>query len=378
MTSPAPVQGSAQHSVQGSTQGSPQSPEPERARLADLTTLRVGGPAARTVVATTRQQVIEAVSSADAAGEPVLVVGGGSNLVVGDDGFDGTVVVVRTRGVELESGDWCGGAFLHVDAGEDWDSLVARAVANGWSGVECLSGIPGTVGATPVQNVGAYGQQLSDVLASVQTWDRKDGRLRTIPAFNCKLRYRDSLFKDEPGRYVILDVVLQLPINDLAAPVKYAELAAQMGAEPGERRPLAEVREAVLALRRRKGMVLDASDHDTWSTGSFFTNPLLTPAQAAALPEDAPRHPDPASGLVKTSAAWLVERAGFPRGSGLDGALPSSSPATLSTKHTLAVTNRGSASAADVLGLARAVRDGVRERFGVELVPEPELVGCAL
>ena len=346
----------------------------QAATLAELTTLRVGGPAARTVVATTRQQVVDAVSAADAAGEPVLVVGGGSNLVVGDEGFDGTVVVVRTKGVELESGDWCGGAFLHVDAGEDWDALVARAVANGWSGVECLSGIPGTVGATPVQNVGAYGQQLSDVLASVQTWDRKDGRLRTIPASNCRLRYRDSLFKDEPGRYVILDVVLQLPVNDLAAPVRYAELAAQLGAEPGERRPLAEVRDAVLALRRRKGMVLDEADHDTWSTGSFFTNPLLTAEQAGALPADAPRH-DGGGGRVKTSAAWLVERAGFPRGFGLAG---ERSPAALSTKHTLAVTNRGTATAADVLDVARAVRDGVRERFGVELVPEPELVGCSL
>ena len=346
----------------------------QAATLAELTTLRVGGPAARTVVATTRQQVVDAVSAADSAGEPVLVVGGGSNLVVGDEGFDGTVVVVRTKGVELESGDWCGGAFLHVDAGEDWDALVARAVANGWSGVECLSGIPGTVGATPVQNVGAYGQQLSDVLASVQTWDRKDGRLRTIPASNCRLRYRDSLFKDEPGRYVILDVVLQLPVNDLAAPVRYAELAAQLGAEPGERRPLAEVRDAVLALRRRKGMVLDEADHDTWSTGSFFTNPLLTAEQAGALPADAPRH-DGGDGRVKTSAAWLVERAGFPRGFGLAG---ERSPAALSTKHTLAVTNRGTATAADVLDVARAVRDGVRERFGVELVPEPELVGCSL
>ncbi|TNM69903.1 UDP-N-acetylmuramate dehydrogenase [Streptomyces sp. NP160] len=350
-------------------------PAAQAARLADLTTLRVGGPAARTVVATTRQQVVGAVSAADAAGEPVLVVGGGSNLVVGDDGFDGTVVVVRTKGVELESGDWCGGAFLHVDAGEDWDALVARAVANGWSGVECLSGIPGTVGATPVQNVGAYGQQLSDVLASVQTWDRRDGRLRTIPASNLRLRYRDSLFKDEPGRYVILDVVLQLPVNDLAAPVRYAELAERLGTAPGERRPLADVREAVLALRRRKGMVLDEADHDTWSTGSFFTNPLLAPEQAAALPEGAPRHPDAASGLVKTSAAWLVEHAGFGRGHALDPADPR---AALSTKHTLAVTNRGGASAADVLALARAVRDGVRERFGVELVPEPELVGCSL
>jgi UDP-N-acetylmuramate dehydrogenase len=355
-----------------------QGPGPATARLADLTTLRVGGPAARTVVATTRQQVVDAVSAADAAGEPVLVVGGGSNLVVGDDGFDGTVVVVRTKGVELESGDWCGGAFLHVDAGEDWDALVARAVANGWSGVECLSGIPGTVGATPVQNVGAYGQQLSDVLASVQTWDRRDGRLRTIPASNCRLRYRDSLFKDEPGRYVILDVVLQLPVNDLAAPVRYAELAEQLGTAPGERRPLAEVREAVLALRRRKGMVLDEADHDTWSTGSFFTNPLLAPERAATLPPDAPRHPDPATGLVKTSAAWLVERAGFARGFALDGAQPSRSRASLSTKHALAVTNRGGASAADVLAVARAVRDGVRERFGVELAPEPELVGCSL
>ena len=339
--------------------------------LAGLTTLRVGGPPRRAVVATTRAELVDAVAAADAAGEPVLVVGGGSNLLVADSGFAGTLVLVRTRGVERESADACGGVFLRVAAGEDWDALVALTVANGWSGLEAMSGIPGSTGATPVQNVGAYGAEVSDTLASVLTWDRVEGRLRTFAAADCRFGYRTSRFKTEPGRYVVLEVVFQLREADLSAPVRYAELARVLGVEVGGRAPLGAVREAVLGLRRAKGMVVDADDPDTWSTGSFFTNPVLDAAAAAALPEGAPRF-DAGGGLTKTSAAWLVEHAGFPRGTGLPG------PASISTKHTLALTNRGGATAADVLALARAVRDGVRERFGIELVPEPDLVGCAL
>jgi UDP-N-acetylmuramate dehydrogenase len=248
-------------------------------------------------------------------------------------------------------------------------------VATGWSGVEALSGIPGATGATPVQNVGAYGQEVADTVATVRTWDREDARVRTFAASDCAFSYRHSRFKAERfrggPRYVVLEVTFQLRIADLSAPVRYTELARALGVEVGERAPLADVRAAVLRLRGGKGMVLDSADPDTWSAGSFFTNPILDRASAEALPADAPRWPA-GDGLVKISAAWLIEHAGFGKGFGLPG------PASLSTKHSLAVTNRGTASAGDVLALARRVRDGVRERFGVELVPEPVLVNCSL
>lgn len=337
--------------------------------LADLTTLRVGGPAARLVEAHDEASLVEAVTAADAAGEPVLLVAGGSNLLVADEGFDGTVVVVRSRGVRVESADACSGATVTVAAGEPWDDLVARAVAEGWTGVEALSGIPGSTGATPIQNVGAYGQEVAQTLARVRVYDRVLRGVRTFAAADCAFGYRSSRFKADPGRHVVLDVTFQLPLGDLGAPVAYAELARTLGVEVGQRAPAAAVREAVLGLRRGKGMVLDAADHDTWSAGSFFTNPVLP--DASALPDDAPRWPAD-RGQVKASAAWLIQHAGFERGHGLPG------PASLSTKHTLALTNRGGASAADLLALAREVRDGVRDRFGVELVNEPVLVGVEL
>jgi UDP-N-acetylmuramate dehydrogenase len=337
--------------------------------LADLTTLRVGGPAARLVEAHDEASLVEAVTAADAAGEPLLLVAGGSNLLVSDEGFDGTVVVVRSRGVRVESADDCSGATVTVAAGEPWDDLVARAVAEGWTGVEALSGIPGSTGATPIQNVGAYGQEVAQTVARVRVYDRVLRGVRTFAAADCAFGYRSSRFKADPGRHVVLDVTFQLPLGDLGAPVAYAELARTLGVEVGQRAPVAAVREAVLGLRRGKGMVLDAADHDTWSAGSFFTNPVLP--DASALPDDAPRWPAD-RGQVKTSAAWLIQHAGFERGHGLPG------PAALSTKHTLAVTNRGAASAADLLALAREVRDGVRDRFGIELVNEPVLVGVEL
>ncbi|WP_088285135.1 UDP-N-acetylmuramate dehydrogenase [Kineosporia sp. A_224] len=343
--------------------------------LADLTTLRVGGPARTLLHATATDALIEAVSSCDAAGEPVLVLGGGSNLLVGDDGFDGTVVRVGTRGVDVDAADSCGGVSLRVAAGEPWDDLVGLTVARGWAGVEALSGIPGSTGATPLQNVGAYGQDVAETVATVRTWDRQDRRVVTMANADLEFGYRTSRLKEERfrggPRYVVLEVTFQLAVADLSGPVRYAELARTLGVEPGGRAPTAAVREAVLGLRRGKGMVLDAADHDTWSAGSFFTNPVLDAAGAAALPEGAPRWPMP-DGRVKTSAAWLIEHAGFARGHGLPG------PASLSTKHTLALTNRGTARAADVLALAREVRDGVRTAFGVTLVPEPVLVGCVL
>ena len=334
--------------------------------LANHTTLRVGGPVADFVVATTEAELVEAVRGADDVGKPVLVLGGGSNVLVSDSGFDGRVVAVRTAGLRSDA-DACGGAVVRVAAGEVWDDLVVRAVQEGWVGVEALSGIPGLVGATPIQNVGAYGQEVSETVASVRCWDRQAGEVRTLFNRDCRFGYRTSRLKQEPGRWVVLEVVLQLRLGDLGTPVAYPELAARLGVDVGDRVPLAGVREAVLDLRRRKGMVLDPADHDTWSAGSFFTNPLLPAEQ---VPAGAPAWPQP-DGTVKTSAAWLIEHAGFERGHGNDRA-------ALSGKHTLALTNRGGATAADLVTLAREIRDGVRARFGIQLVNEPVLVGCAL
>ena len=339
--------------------------------LRDHTTLRLGGPARDWVEATTEREVVDAVRRLDAAGEPVLVLAGGSNLVVADEGFGGTVVKLATRGVAPDSDDpddlGCLGAVtVTVAAGESWDDLVARAVDRGWVGIEALSGIPGSVGATPIQNVGAYGQEVSETIASVRTWDRKHGRLRTFAASDCGFGYRTSRFKEEAGRFVVLTVTFLLRQGSLGAPVRYAELAATLGVEPGERAPLADVRAGVLKLRGGKGMVLDPSDHDTWSAGSFFTNPVVA---AADVPEGAPAWPQ--DGGVKTSAAWLIERAGFAKGYGGERS-------SLSTKHTLALTNRGGATTADLLALAREIRDGVEARFGIRLVNEPVLVNCTL
>jgi UDP-N-acetylmuramate dehydrogenase len=293
-------------------------------------------------------------------------VAGGSNLVVADEGFPGTVVLVRTRGVDTES-DLCGGAYVTVAAGETWDDLVVQAVDEGWVGIEALSGIPGSVGATPIQNVGAYGQEVAESIARVRVWDRQTGALRTFAAADCGFAYRTSRFKQQPERYVVLSVTFQFRLGGLGAPVRYAELARALGVELGQRAPAAEVREAVLALRRSKGMVLEASDHDTWSAGSFFTNPFVSQDR---LPEGAPAYPQ-ADGTVKTSAAWLIERAGFSKGYGNDRV-------ALSRKHTLALTNRGAGTTKDLLALAEELQRGVFDRFGIWLVNEPVLVGCSL
>jgi UDP-N-acetylmuramate dehydrogenase len=342
-------------------------------RLAELTTLRVGGPAERLVTATTTDELVDAVREVDDADEQLLVLAGGSNLLVGDAPVPGTVVRVATSGVVVESLDDCGGASVRVAAGESWDALVERAVANGWVGIEALSGIPGSVGASPVQNIGAYGQEVADTIAAVRVWDRAGQQVVTVANADCRFAYRQSAFKGT-DRYVVLDVLFQLRLGDLSAPVGYAALAQGLGVDVGARVPLADARAAVLEQRRRRGMVLDDADPDTWSAGSFFVNPVLSrraydelAVRAGAEP---PAWPEPQG--VKTSAAWLIERAGFARGYGLPG------PASLSTKHTLAVTNRGTATAADVLAVAREVRDGVRDRLGVTLVPEPVLVGCEL
>ncbi|MCW2798016.1 UDP-N-acetylmuramate dehydrogenase [Nocardioides sp.] len=337
-------------------------------RLADHTTLRLGGPARAWVTASTEQELIDAVSSADSAGEPVLVLGGGSNLVVADEGFAGTVVEVGTRGIvsDAEDGVSCGGVIVTVAAGESWDDLVAQAVEREWVGVEALSGIPGLVGATPIQNVGAYGQEVSQTIASVRVWDRRLRGVRTFASADCGFGYRTSRFKADPGRHVVLSVDFQFPRGSLGAPVAYAELARALGVDQGQRAPLRDVRDAVLGLRRGKGMVLDAADHDTWSAGSFFTNPVVPPD---SVPPGAPAWPQDDG--VKTSAAWLIEQAGFDKGHG-------GARARLSSKHTLALTNGGGATTSDLLELAREIRDGVEARFSIRLVPEPVLVGCEL
>jgi len=340
-------------------------------RLADHTTLRLGGPADRFVVAATEDELVEAVSAADAAGEPCLVLGGGSNLVVADEGFRGVVVKIATTGVSADVDDdpSCGGAMVTVAAGEPWDAFVATAVERRWVGVEALAGIPGLVGATPIQNVGAYGQEVSQTIASVRVWDRTLRGVRTFANADCGFGYRTSRFKADPGRHVVLSVTFQLAQGDLGAPVSYAELSRTLGVETGQRAPAADVRDAVLALRRSKGMVLDAADHDTWSAGSFFTNPVVAPE---LVPEGAPTWP--AEGGVKTSAAWLIEHAGFGTGHSVDGV----DGVGLSTKHTLALTNRGSGTTHDLLRLARELRDGVEAAYGIRLANEPVLVGCSI
>jgi UDP-N-acetylmuramate dehydrogenase len=346
-------------------------------RLADHTTVRLGGPARAFLSAGTEAELIEAVRAADARGEPVLILGGGSNLVVADEGFDGTVIQVATRGLVRE-----GPGVITVAAGEEWDAVVARAVAGGLAGLECLSGIPGRVGATPIQNVGAYGQEVSQVITQVRAYDRIRGKTLFIQNEQCGFGYRTSVFKrGEPGRFLILSVTFSLAEQALSAPVRYAELAAALGVSVGDRVETGRARSAVIELRRRKGMVIDPADPETRSVGSFFVNPVLDGAELAVVEKAArarcgegtrvPRW-DAGGGLVKVPAAWLIEQAGFGRGYGLgDGA-------RISAKHTLALVNPGSGSTASLIALARAIRDGVRDTFGVSLTPEPVLVGVTL
>lgn len=352
----------------------------EAVPLSSHTTLRLGGPANAFVWASSAEEVVAAVTAPDAAAEPLLVVGGGSNLVVGDRGFEGLVVRVASQGSSIEPvGD--GRARLTVEAGEDWDAVVSSTVDAGLGGLECLSGIPGLVGATPVQNVGAYGVEVSQLLVSVDILDRPSGRVSTVPAEALGLGYRTSVLKNT-NRAVVLRVRFELTSDGMSAPIRYTELARALGVRQGATVPVAHAREAVLELRRSKGMVLDPADHDTWSVGSFFTNPIVADADLdATLHRIATRVGQGASipcypagvGMSKLSAAWLIERAGFAK-----GYLGAGGRVALSTKHTLALTNRGEATTAELLALAREVRDGVDEAFGVRLDPEPVLVGCHL
>ena len=335
--------------------------------LAAYTTLGLGGSAARLVEAESDEAVVEAVRAADAAGEPLLVLAGGSNVVVADEGFPGVVVRLLTSGVGRD------GTAFDVAAGEPWDPFVAARVADGLAGVECLSGIPGSVGATPIQNVGAYGQEVSETIASVRVLDRRSGEVVDLAGADCGFSYRSSRFKREPGRFVVLRVRFALDdLGGASRPVRYAELARRLGIEAGDTAPVAGVREAVLALRRGKGMVVDPGDADSVSAGSFFTNPILSAEAFAELERRAGERP-PAwpegDGRVKTSAAWLIERAGFARGHGDPVGI------AISDKHVLALTNRGAGTTVDLVALAREIAAAVRDRFGVELVPEPVFVG---
>ncbi|MCH5673528.1 UDP-N-acetylmuramate dehydrogenase [Streptomyces gilvus] len=345
------------------------------APLAPLTTFRLGGPAKRLITATTDAEVITAVREADATHTPLLLIGGGSNLVIADKGFDGTALRIAISGYELH------GTTLELAAGEVWTDAVARTVEAGLAGIECLAGIPGSAGATPIQNVGAYGQEVSSTITEVIAYDRRTAETVTLTNEECAFSYRHSRFKADPERYVVLRVRFQLEDADgLSAPIKYAETARALGVEPGDRVPLADARDTVLKLRAGKGMVLDPEDHDTWSAGSFFTNPILTRDQFAEFHArvrahlgegvEPPAYPA-GEGHTKTSAAWLIDKAGFTKGYG-------TGPARISTKHTLALTNRGNATTEDLLSLAREVVAGVHDTFGITLVNEPVTVNVSL
>ncbi|MDO5719197.1 MAG: UDP-N-acetylmuramate dehydrogenase [Actinomycetaceae bacterium] len=394
---PPPTDTSPVAAVSSNRQRNPQSHE-----LKDWTTLGIGGRAREVVLARTEDEIVDAVRQADEEGTEVLVLGGGSNLVVSSAPFDG-IVIHDTRATEKVTHDTgCGGVVVTVTGGFEWDEFVALAVQNGWMGVEALSGIPGTVGAAPVQNIGAYGHEVSSILASIRVWDRLEKRRRTLFLADLELGYRTSVLKrsrQDPslsegrvwgptGRWVILEVEFQMHHASLSAPIQYAELARHLGTEVGQRLDARTVREAVLELRRSKSMVLDDSNRNTYSAGSFFTNPIITQAEAQSLPDEAPRYPvravtpvgsapDPnriEAGVVKTSAAWLINQAGFERGYRVNPG----AAAALSTDHVLALTNRGGATSQDIAELARSVRDGVRDRWGIELTPEPVCVGWSL
>jgi UDP-N-acetylmuramate dehydrogenase len=338
----------------------------EAVPLAPLTTLRVGPVARRLITCDTTQKVVAVMRALD--GENPLILAGGSNVVLGDNLADLTVVLLANTEITVE------GNVVRAEAGAAWDDVVVTSLAHGLGGLECLSGIPGSAGATPVQNVGAYGAEVADTIRRVRLLDRRSGEDRWVSPEVLQFGYRTSILKHSQAA-IVLEVEFALDAEGRSAPLRYGELATTLGAEAGSRTDPLRAREAVLSLRARKGMVLDDGDHDTWSVGSFFTNPVVPADEFRRLQtevgEPVPNYPAPDG--VKLAAGWLVERAGFHKGYPGDDA-----PARLSTKHALAVTNRGGATAADVIGLARTVRDGVRTTFGIELTPEPALIGCAL
>lgn len=335
--------------------------------LSKYTSLRVGGPAKSIVNVSTEAEIIAAI---EAAGDsPVLIIGGGSNVLISDSGFEGTVIHIANNQAESEV-DACSGATLTIGAGEDWDRFVATTISRGFAGLETLSGIPGTVGAAPIQNIGAYGHEVSEFITRVRTYDRQAKAIKTFTNTECEFEYRSSHFKKHPGRYIVLSVQFQIRTGEISTPITYAELAKKLGIEVGEKAPVIDTRKAVLELRASKGMLLNPEDKDSWSAGSFFTNPIVSTEIASALPEGAPKWPT-SDGRVKTSAAWLIENSGIDKGQSHGGA-------RISTKHVLALTNSGSATAEEIAQLARKVRASVQEKFGITLEPEVNLVGITL
>lgn len=361
--------------------------------IAQHTTARVGGPATSWIVVSDETQFTRAIADTDRTQTPLLVLAGGSNMLVADHGFPGTVVKVATQGIDVLDAT-ASHVHIRVAAGHHWDDVVAWSVAEGLTGLEALSGIPGSTGATPVQNVGAYGADVAQTLVSIRAWDRQARRIVELSAVDLDFGYRDSIIKrtikssttdftHASPRWIVLTVDFRLTITGQTAPVRYSQLARALDLELGNHAPLEHIRSTVLQLRASKGMVLDAQDHDTWSTGSFFTNPIVSQDVADTLPADAPRFPHheapDAPDTVKLSAAWLIDHAGFHKGFGLNGEAGTvAGRASLSTKHTLALTNRGSATTKDLITIATLVRDGVEKAWGIELVPEPVLIGVQL
>lgn len=366
--------------------------------LADLTTFRVGGPVAGYVRAQSRTELLEALTQSEL---PILLLGGGSNILAADAGFAGLVICDGRQEITVVDTDNHDGILLRASAGVIWDDLVQYALDHQWAGLEALSGIPGTVGAAPVQNIGAYGAEVAQVLHSVRAWDRLTGKERQLFRADLQLEYRNSVLKrslTDPqigggrlwgptGRWIVLEVEFSLQPSHLSVPVCYQQLAGALDVNLGEQVEIARVRQAVLDLRRSKGMVVDETDRDTWSAGSFFVNPILDEAAAALLPAEAPRYPvsnseqagskatatsaNTGEKRVKTSAAWLIAHAGFAKGY----KVRPDAPAGLSTKHVLALTNRGGARASDIVELAQTIQQKVFARFGIQLEPEPVYVG---
>ena len=335
--------------------------------LNKYTSLRVGGPAKSIINVATEAEIVAAIESA--GDSPILIIGGGSNVLISDQGFDGTVIHIANNQAESEV-DACSGATLTIGAGENWDEFVATTISRGFAGLETLSGIPGTVGAAPIQNIGAYGHEVSEFITRVRTYDREAKAIKTFTNSECEFEYRNSIFKRTPGRFIVLSVQFQIRRGETSTPITYAELAKKLGIEVGEKAPVVDVRRAVMELRAAKGMLLNPDDKDSWSAGSFFTNPIISVEVATTLPEGAPKWPL-ADGRVKTSAAWLIEHAGVAKGSVHGGA-------RISTKHVLALTNAGDATAADLVELAKTAQRLVLEKFGVQLEPEVNLVGLSL
>ena len=335
--------------------------------LSKYTSFRVGGPATKIVQVSTEAEIIAAIE--EAGDSPILIMGAGTNVLIADKGFEGTVIRISNNSVQAEV-DACSGATLTIGAGEDWDTFVQTTIDRGFAGLETLSGIPGTVGAAPIQNIGAYGHEVSEFITRVRTYDRQEKALKTFTNSECEFSYRNSYFKAHPGRYVVIEVQFQIRRGELSDPITYVELSKKLGIEPGEKAPVVATRAAVLELRASKGMLLKNDDHDSWSAGSFFTNPIISQQAADLLPNAAPKW-SLNDGRVKVSAAWLIENSGIHKGDELGGA-------RISTKHVLALSNSGNATAADIAELAKRARNQVKEVFGITLEAEVNLVGVEI